>query len=264
MFESILSGLSDAGGFLSGLGAVGGLFGGGGLSSRKAMALQAQYNREVMQNQLQWRKQDAEAAGIHPLYAMGAPTTSFAPSVVGDDGPNLGDKLMHVGQNVSRAANAFSNKKAEAIELEQRHRLNEATIQGQELSNQKTASEIALMTQPGHPPGIGNGNIIAGQGNGIISIPSEYVPSRRNRIGTEAAPPSPAGKEFVYDGGTTLSYPSEKIKNSIEDVLPYEIEHYFLNRVAPGIEKYFLDPAYQAGRYTGEFSKKVRKRMWTN
>lgn len=55
--------------------------------------------KEFAQKGIQWRVEDAQKAGIHPLAALGANTTNFSPVTVGSD-------FSGIGQDVSRAMNA--------------------------------------------------------------------------------------------------------------------------------------------------------------
>lgn len=99
------------------LGGLGGLFGGGGSGSKKAKELFAYQVREqerMMKNQLQWRVEDARAAGVHPLAAIGAniSSPSVPPIVAGGDsgsGRNIGSALSDMGQGVDRALGAVMN-----------------------------------------------------------------------------------------------------------------------------------------------------------
>jgi len=61
------------------------------------------FQREVLNNQLQWKVRDAEKAGIHPVYAMGAGTASTFPITLDDQmGPALREMGQGVGTAVSR------------------------------------------------------------------------------------------------------------------------------------------------------------------
>lgn len=82
----------------------------------------ANYNRqkEFAQMGIRWKVEDAKAAGLHPLYALGGPGAAFSPNpiVVGQGG--LGDALGSMGQNVARAAQAGSDKgENETLNLQQ-------------------------------------------------------------------------------------------------------------------------------------------------
>lgn len=59
------------------------------------------YQKEFAKSGIQWRTEDAQAAGIHPLFAMGAQTSSFqnqAPT-----GSSAGDALGMTGRQYTRA-----------------------------------------------------------------------------------------------------------------------------------------------------------------
>lgn len=92
--------------------------------AQQNMALQKQFAQEG----IRWKVEDAKAAGIHPVYAMGANTVSFSPvSISGGSSSNWSDTLGNMGQDVSRAIqstrtaperrDAFTQT-AEALELE--------------------------------------------------------------------------------------------------------------------------------------------------
>lgn len=87
-----------------------------------------QLQRDFAQQGIRWKVDDAKAAGIHPLYALGANTTSFSPvSISGGSSSNWSDTLGSMGQDVSRAmqstrtaderVDAFTQS-ARALELE--------------------------------------------------------------------------------------------------------------------------------------------------
>lgn len=76
-----------------------------------ANALMAQENiklqKEFATHGIRWKVDDAREAGIHPLYALGAQTTSFSPVSVGAvPATGLGSGLAAAGQDLSRALNA--------------------------------------------------------------------------------------------------------------------------------------------------------------
>lgn len=84
---------------------------GGALSgdrNRKTAHEQMDAQREFAQMGIQWRVADAKAAGVHPLYAIGAPGASFAPTAVGD---SYGPALSAAGQDISRAMQATQDQK---------------------------------------------------------------------------------------------------------------------------------------------------------
>lgn len=108
---------------------------------------------EFAQQGIRWKVADAKAAGIHPLYALGAQTTSFSPVSVGAVGDtSLGNSLANAGQDVSRAINATRTlpERQAAIALTQ------AQLEGINLDNEikrtTVASNIQRMVQNANPP----------------------------------------------------------------------------------------------------------------
>lgn len=75
--------------------------------AEKNIALQ----KEFAQSGVQWKVDDAKKAGVHPLYALGAQTTSFSPVSVGAVGDtSLGSGIASAGQDLSRAMAATASK----------------------------------------------------------------------------------------------------------------------------------------------------------
>lgn len=65
--------------------------------------------KEFAQQGLRWKVEDAKAAGIHPLYAVGAPAQSFSASFaapqIGAD-TSMGNAMASAGQDIGRAVSA--------------------------------------------------------------------------------------------------------------------------------------------------------------
>lgn len=109
--------------------------------------------KKVLQNQIQWKTADAKAAGIHPLYALGAPTSSYS-STVGNYGPDpMSSSLREMGQDIGRAVEATSTSgrresdKMAALGLERAG-----------LENDLLRSQIAKLNQPGTGPAAPGGS----------------------------------------------------------------------------------------------------------
>lgn len=84
-------------------------------AERRALADQeAARQREFAQMGVQWKVKDALAAGVHPLFALGASTSSYAPQSIGVEKSNIGSALADMGQDVSRAVAASSGQSAKA------------------------------------------------------------------------------------------------------------------------------------------------------
>lgn len=133
----------------------------GGSDDEEMMRDQASINwnmqREFLQNQLQWRSNDAKAAGIHPVAALGVQPVSGSPVAVGGGsgrGPSFGDQLASEGAGLYRAAMATQSTMERLQE-----RLLSAQIDGQEIENAKKRSDLALTSsaQMGAPMPVNTG-----------------------------------------------------------------------------------------------------------
>jgi hypothetical protein len=72
----------------------------GGLLNKKTADKQMKMQQEFAKKGIQWRVKDAQEAGIHPLYALGASAPTYSP--VGSQGA-VGDALASMGQDIGNA-----------------------------------------------------------------------------------------------------------------------------------------------------------------
>lgn len=113
--------------------------------ARDNMAMQ----REFAQHGIRWRAEDAAAAGLHPLAALGASGASYNPVSAMIEAPtaearNRGNMWSNLGQNVSRAAMATMTMEERAI--------TRLRIEGADLDNEiKRAQLRQLESQPALP-----------------------------------------------------------------------------------------------------------------
>lgn len=161
------------GDIIGGIGSiVGGLF--GKSSAEKANAANIKLQQDFAKKGIRWRVNDAKQAGIHPLAALGAQTTSFSPSVVGDN--SFGTGIAQAGQDIGRAINATrgQNQRADAytksamdLELQGKALDN----RGKLIQNAILASKLATSGQVGPPmPSGGSSNVgIPGQVNSKLT-----------------------------------------------------------------------------------------------
>lgn len=147
---------------------VGGIIGQQGAreQAERNAAAQKQINDEnwahslhMAQNSIKYRVNDAVANGVHPLYALGAPTMSFAPAQVGASSPNfnapLAEGLRSMGQDVSRAAGAMlspAQKTTAVVGAQQQVASNNLDLERKSLENTILKSKLATMNA-GTPPG---------------------------------------------------------------------------------------------------------------
>lgn len=126
-------------------------------SQQKANAENIRLQKQFAQEGIQWRVKDAEKAGIHPLYALGAQTTSFSPSIVGDT--SLGSSLANAGQDIGRAIAAKSTTD------EFGHMAQALTLKRMGLENDLLASQIARINSAGTMAPYNSSPVIDGEGD---------------------------------------------------------------------------------------------------
>lgn len=236
---------------------IGGLF--GQKSQEKTAEKNIQLQKDFAQQGIQWKVADAKAAGIHPLYALGAQTHSFSPVSVGD---SLSPALANAGQDIGRAINSTSDgstrvsaiaKAAEALALEKAG-----------LENELLRSQIRRNNSAGTPPPVplpGTKWLIPGQGETTIpDVPGTILDKPLERSGVD---PSRGYSEVgaIPDVGYSNSapgyywpVPSEDIKRRIEDNLPAELAHTFRTVIMPAFGQNMQPPAFMrqgGGRIVG-------------
>lgn len=189
----------------------------------------AYYNQSTYEyNQkhaLQWRIEDAEKAGIHPLAAIGI---NPAAGPVGRSSNSMPQRSDFAGQNLARLASTFMSQEARDLEMakerEQLRRLkleNEALIIQNEQRNDIPRSAGLLAGQ-------------AGQGMGIKVTPEE-LPYQYD--GTAAG--GPPKYQFHRTGnGYFEKMPHDMYKNKMEDSPKewvYWTDYYWKNITGPFI-----------------------------
>lgn len=204
-------------------------------ADRKAQAkmnaanLKAQ--KEFAQMGVRWRVADAEAAGIHPLAALGAATPGFAPSFsVG--GVSEERTMSDMGQNVSRAIQAGLTKeerfasKSQELQLENMGLQNDL-LRGQVLSQQR--SQLG----PGLPSAVDAG-ALPGQGDAYQVNPALLTASSRGAAHQEAGAINSVGFARTASGGLT-PVPSKDVKERIEDDFVQQIGWAVRNQLVPAL-----------------------------
>lgn len=152
----------------------------GGILGNRSQQKMADQNialqKEFAQKGIQWKAADALKAGIHPLYAMGAQTHSFAPVSVGD---SLGPALASAGQDIGRAVSSVTDPETRATAAVSALQLERAGLE-----NELLRSQIRQINSAGNPPGVplpgapnddpayvGGREIIRDPNFGVVSMP---------------------------------------------------------------------------------------------
>lgn len=135
----------------------------GGLIGQDAQKDQREANerlqREFAQNAIKWKVQDAKEAGIHPAYALGAP--SISPAVSVQSSP-LASAVSSMGQDITRAA--MATRSTDERELVFQQTMREMGLQRATLQNDLLASQIARLKQgknPAAPSPIEEGDMVS-------------------------------------------------------------------------------------------------------
>lgn len=213
-------------------------------AAQKAALHQENLQKEFAKNGIQWRVDDARAAGLHPLFALGANTTSYQPQSVGSvstgaDG-SAEAAMGAMGQIVSRAIYATSDEGQRAS------RMAELQIDNQLLQNTLLESQIFGMQQSQFgPPLPSNSNMpnLTGQGNSANTAQggnAYVVENPLSRI--HSAPGNPAqevGSISDYGFARTSTglavVPSKDVKERIEDQIIPELMWSARNQLSPNI-----------------------------
>jgi hypothetical protein len=136
------------------IGAAGGIASSifGGNSQKKANEQNLQlareqlaYQKELAKNQIQWRVNDAKAAGLHPLAALGVSSMSYSPvsgSAVGADYSGVGQSLQQMGQDIDRARMAGLDREERKKALALQDTQTALALKNQELNNQILEQEL--------------------------------------------------------------------------------------------------------------------------
>lgn len=86
-------------------------------ASKKIAKMQIAAQKEFAQNGIQWRTADAKAAGLHPLYAIGASGATYTP--VSQDSSAMGNAVADAGAYLGKAVDqAISKADRKALEQE--------------------------------------------------------------------------------------------------------------------------------------------------
>ena len=175
---------------------------------------------------IQWKAADAKAAGLHPLAALGAQTLSYQPQQIDSSHyANMGQSLGRAVDSALTKSDRIKKEAADALALQKASRENDL------LKAQTTF--VQRSTNPPFPSGSITGDVLVN--------PDEITSTRIGDRATTASPPKPGTSEFEYRDGSVVSLPSPEAKAAIEDVLPYEVEHYARNRIIPWLARRYTD-----------------------
>lgn len=225
----------------------------GNVLNIKALKDNKETQKDFAQHGIRWKVADAQKAGIHPLYALGASTTSYSPIPVGDYG-SIASGLVNAGQDIARSVNAtrtgeerdqlgdfiqtklgeqqqrdLAQKQTRSFELDMQHKELQNSLLAAQLMGMNRAQNPPFPTAGKEPPMYtssdmgkpGGSGLVIKRGSapavGAIEIkPSEITsthPGDRARL---------AGRNAAWDrfdtGDNTVDLPSNKLSQALEDM----------------------------------------------
>lgn len=217
-----------------------------------------QLQKEFAQHGIRWRVEDAKAAGIAPLAALGASTVSFQPfhvqaetrqSPISQMAASLGSQMLgQFGQNLLGSAMRGMNMDERMTTMQNMQmKQAELSLENQSLQNQYLASQIARSNaaSPAFPGGNGD-NFIPGQGNTplVIDQPLKRTVSAPGRPAQEAGW-RPDVSFSRTDTGLTPMVP-ESLSESLEDDIIGKVMWRVRNQLVPNIAS-FVNPHLAPG-----------------
>lgn len=218
--------------------------------ANKNIALQ----KEFAKSGIQWKVHDAKKAGVHPLYALGAQTTSFSPVSVGSpysSSGSFGNALASAGQDIGRAVQSTQSTLTQHQMQYNALQLENMRLQNEALQTQIDGSKLATLRQVGSSPGIPSAEerfLIPGQNSsGVVTTkPFELTATNPGSPHMEPAAISDVGLGLTASGGYT-PVPSAVMKQRIEDDFIGELMWNFRNRVGPALGLNKTLPPIDAG-----------------
>lgn len=215
--------------------------------------------KEFAQMGIRWKVADAQAAGIHPLFALGGQTASYTPvsnSIMPDT--SMADAMAGMGQNIHRAIG--QTRTAEEKEMAALNLASARTqLEGQQLDNAIRASQLQKLGST-QPPMAGSDNFAPGQGNSPVMVkPAERTASQAGRLAQEAGW-RPDVSYSRTDTGLTPMVPTS-LSESLEDDIIGKFMWRIRNQLLPNINGGGAPPKSQLpkGATHWEWSRKAQE-----
>lgn len=181
--------------------------------------------REFAQHGIRWKVADAQAAGVHPLFALGANTTSFSPiSTFQPSGDAVGPLVAQAGQNLGRAIASTSTAEERQKGLMAALQLERAGLENDLLRSQiaRTAGQIGPPFPTGAvgPGGVSTGDIARGPLGTWELDPTKVTSTLPGNPGMTAGPPVPTVQWGFATNGALQPFPAPGLKIEDEFLAP--------------------------------------------
>lgn len=252
------------------IGAVGGLAGGllSSSSNKNMVQKQLDLQRDLALNSISYKVADAKRAGIHPLYALGAPSMGISPIAIEDKlGPALADASQNIGSTISKMQRQDATTmdqlnmqllKSQIAESDARRGLldSEAARNRQSLISHGPAPEMEV-------PESGQVPI---RGAGLIKTKPAEVVSGKIGWPEASAGINPYYEEREIGNGLKMMVPRGE-GDSIEEILSEMSYPAYLGLLmqneriyGKGWMKDYMNTRFFGGAYTGKYNSMVNKR----
>lgn len=204
----------------------------GGVLGAREKAKDRDAQKEFAQSGIQWKVADAKKAGVHPLYALGAQTHSFAPVSTGS--ADLSTAIPAAGQDVARAVHATSPSQTRFDAYETA--LRALQLEKGALENDYLRSQIAKVNQTLTPamPTPNQRYLIDGQGPTALvdDSPLKRVISEPGALHSEPGAITDTGFARTAGGGyaPVMSF---DVKQRLEEDVPGMLFWNVRNRLLP-------------------------------
>lgn len=229
---------------------------------------QQNYNaqKEFAQNSIQWRVQDAQKAGLHPLYAIGGQMPGYTPSSSFST-DNMGESIAQAGNAVGRTMGQIGLMNAQ---------LENANLQNQKLKTEISKDKVELLDAINNLAGAPK-PIIAGQKSDTIPHITKQLDNTLWLTGNNAmrnlpdqmeseiaSIPSDLAKvwDTQYSRGTHEKLPEIPGKKKIIMLSPLGYSSKYVDAKDPSKDMDWSDIATHAFDRFIEFGSRARKKIF--
>lgn len=110
-------------------------------ANMEIMRQQLAFQREMAQNGVRWKVEDAKAAGIHPIYALGAPPFNASPvAIANQPDTSWANALTEAGQHIGNAVDRTKTQGERLSDFQETQQL--LTLDNMRLQNAALQTDI--------------------------------------------------------------------------------------------------------------------------
>lgn len=189
--------------------------------------------KKLLQNSIQWRVSDAKAAGIHPLYALGAQPVSFMSSgFSGSAGQDMSRAIAAGMSSRERQAALIAESKLVAAREQREAEAHAVAMDRAVIENKLLSSRLARFNSAQLGPGAPVPDVKPGDARVVtpeVSAPSRNNPSRVAGIVPEY--------QYSRSGNEIAIVPSPDISNRFDEIPGAGIGWWYRNNIIPHFDR---------------------------